>query len=560
MHLRNCRCDEVKHDTLAGSTGSDKSWAQLESWIQKCNKDHKICKLRSLVEWMPARVLDVGPPNGSQEPLLCMTNQNTPVSPYVTLSHCWGSPDGPRPPTLTIENMGALSARILLESLPKTFQDAVKVVRKLRLRYLWIDSLCIQQDSADDWLRESAQMHNVYKYAILNIAADGATNSSGGLFHERNPQNFGLAQIEKVQICGMPEGDYLCVSKQHNFDGRDSPLRRRAWVVQERLLSPRQVSFGSDVVSWKCCESYACEFLPELVPVDSSREPLEDTGRSEREMCQLIALHDMNGRRMESSQKAAEDVYQARVRMCWYKIIEEYTACVLTNSKDKLTAIQGIVKHMQPILNDEYFAGIWRQNLIIDLLWGLKDGLQSDSTLAYRPAAYRAPSWSWASVEGNIVFNRKFSSYHMIAVLDADVTPIGNDKMGPVKDGFVAIRGRLIKYCNSLFRLHPNGYPSAKNSDIEYAWQQHQNSNDDVELVYCKIDDIACWRDWDRENIWLLPIVRDDLLHDGLLLCQTSEKNRFKRLGVFEHCAVVTNQWPLSEMYDEQEDQVITLV
>jgi hypothetical protein len=51
--------------------------------------------------------------------------------------------------------------------------------------YLWIDSLCIYQDSIEDWLHELYMMGDIYKGGICNIAATVSKDSSGGCFRQR---------------------------------------------------------------------------------------------------------------------------------------------------------------------------------------------------------------------------------------------------------------------------------------------------------------------------------------------------------------------------------------
>lgn len=70
--------------------------------------------------------------------------------------------------------------------MPKTFRDAIIVARQLDLRYLWIDSLCIIQDSADDWSKESAEMGRICQQASITIFAESAENDDGGLFFDRD--------------------------------------------------------------------------------------------------------------------------------------------------------------------------------------------------------------------------------------------------------------------------------------------------------------------------------------------------------------------------------------
>jgi hypothetical protein len=116
---------------------------------------------------------------------LIVTAENPPTSPYASLSHCWGKI---KIITLTEGNLREfLEAEIALSRLSQTFCDAISVAKSLNVRYLWIDSLCIIQDSVADWNVESRTMLQVYQNAYCNIAATHAKNGSGGLFSNRNP-------------------------------------------------------------------------------------------------------------------------------------------------------------------------------------------------------------------------------------------------------------------------------------------------------------------------------------------------------------------------------------
>lgn len=45
-----------------------------------------------------------------------------------------------------------------LSDLSLTFRDAIKICVAMRCEYMWIDSLCILQDSLEDWQAQSAIM------------------------------------------------------------------------------------------------------------------------------------------------------------------------------------------------------------------------------------------------------------------------------------------------------------------------------------------------------------------------------------------------------------------
>lgn len=156
----------------------------MSNWVGKCRNHHVACyEPSSKPLRLPSRIMNVGPDN-STLPTLVFVNQETPVSPYATLSHCWGVHV---PFRLLSSNISFLVKGIPVSSLLRTFQDAPVATRRLDLRYLWIDSLCIIQDSISDWQEQSACMAQVYVNSYCNIAAACATDGTQGCFVDRNP-------------------------------------------------------------------------------------------------------------------------------------------------------------------------------------------------------------------------------------------------------------------------------------------------------------------------------------------------------------------------------------
>ena len=119
------------------------------------------------------------------------------------------------------------------------------MTRALRHRYLSIDSLCIVQDDSHDWEKESARMASVYSDALLTIAATRSADGDGGLF-------FSSHEIEVIGITPLDEPYRLIFRQpvQHQIGLEPEPTRSlhplfdRAWVFQERILSPRILHFG----------------------------------------------------------------------------------------------------------------------------------------------------------------------------------------------------------------------------------------------------------------------------------------------------------------------------
>ena len=187
---------------------------------------------------------------------------------YVSLSHCWGSGPVFR---LTVENESSLHDTIPWKLLHFVFQDAALATLELGFSYLWIDSLCIIQNCALDWSTQSSQMGKIFKFATLNIAATGFRHGKRGLFVGRE-----LSELLPMKVFANWQGTWLRPDrrKRRTFyymveddlwtrDITCAPLNRRAWVLQERLLSPRILHFSKRQLFWECLEATFCEVFPE---------------------------------------------------------------------------------------------------------------------------------------------------------------------------------------------------------------------------------------------------------------------------------------------------------
>ena len=132
-----------------------------------------------------------------------------------------------------------------MQELPLTFQHAISITRKLGYQYLWIDSLCIIQDSNKDWHVESLDMKRVYQMSALTIGAARGADSYAGCFVERQP----LAHFP-CRIAQLSTG-FLMTPFDREMPGKSPPhaltgaaLFDRSWVLQERMLSPRTLYYG----------------------------------------------------------------------------------------------------------------------------------------------------------------------------------------------------------------------------------------------------------------------------------------------------------------------------
>ncbi|KAH8795557.1 heterokaryon incompatibility protein-domain-containing protein [Hyaloscypha finlandica] len=311
-----------------------------KEWLEECiSPTHAGCQ-SSIDTRLPTRVIDLGVEG--EHPRVLVTNGTR--GKYVTLSHCWGKVS---PLVTTKSTLEKRIAGISVAELPKTFQDAILVTHVLGFRYLWIDSLCIVQDSKEDWEIESSRMQDVYACAIFNISADAALDSTAGLGTRR--------RLPLGKAVGSPKnGDYVCVGPM--FDWTDSSgvshvprdkrnlkhiLDTRGWVLQERMLSPRILHFSEYEMAWECdtCCRCECTVLPRK-PARSFRGVLGDSQLSKKEGLQA-----------------------------WFNLIGKYSTLDLTRESDKLPAIAGLASRAANHLSKTYIAGLWKEDLPHCLLW-----------------------------------------------------------------------------------------------------------------------------------------------------------------------------------------------
>lgn len=174
-------------------TRSEASLHWMQSWIMKCTTEHEHCN-KSEPQTLPDRVLDLGLSEDSTIKLLDTQNQ---LGYYACLSHRWG----PIQPLRTLkENKESFESGIPIEALPKTFQEAVSICRRLSLRYLWIDTLCIVQDSNEDKQRQLPKMASVFENCLLTIAATKASGHQEGLHTEEDEEPVYLECIPASEL------------------------------------------------------------------------------------------------------------------------------------------------------------------------------------------------------------------------------------------------------------------------------------------------------------------------------------------------------------------------
>jgi hypothetical protein len=221
-----------------------------KDWLTTCHQKHSACARRRLrSKTLPTRLIEVYQDRKTRKARLVDGNDVPTDSQYLTLSHRWGTG---HMITLQTANIAQFRHSIHVSLLSQTFQDAFETTQYLGHTYIWIDSLCIIQDSTSDWEREVHKMAEVYDGATCNLAATASASSGAGLFCPELSDPAKLSTVAAhiwLQKYSLVETCQLVPENAWRSRVEQSALNKRAWVLQERFLSP--VFYISPLID--CC-------------------------------------------------------------------------------------------------------------------------------------------------------------------------------------------------------------------------------------------------------------------------------------------------------------------
>jgi len=433
-----------------------------KQWLSTCQEQHIFCpKLSDPV--LPDRIIEILPGKGSEQDLTArLTCGNGALGQYAALSYVWG---GPQTVVTTTQNIQSHYLILPFSRLGTTIQDAIRVTHGLGLRYLWVDSLCIMQDSKADKAQQISQMKRIFESSFVTIiAASAATASVGFLRQSSTPSS--------LQLPYWYDGSWGVVELKERWawDSRSEVINSRAWTLEEKLLSPRKLIYSSHHMSWEC----RSETLYDPSSADQRREayPLA--------LSKLWAVTSPNSlSELNTENQDREDILNE-----WREVVTWYTGREMTEEADKLRAIAGLAESFQtpikvlwPSDQCSYFAGFWLDDFPQGLLW-YRRRLTDIGSVLTRPRRSRAPSWSWASINGQVVdfqslkkkqldgsyerlwYNSESTVRSLSELLHIHVeSTVPSFPYGQVKDGALQLRGYLKR--ESQFKLE-NG-SSARN-------------------------------------------------------------------------------------------------
>ncbi|KAE8823051.1 hypothetical protein PTNB73_10368 [Pyrenophora teres f. teres] len=360
--------------------------ATIREWLTECKSHHSSCR-KTLKSDIPlsARILaiqELGRENYIVK-LISTDRIDLHNEPYLVLTHVWG---GIEIRCKTTGDKVSLyqDIGINFDTLPKTFQDAVRVTAAIGFQYLWIDSLCIIQDDKGDWERESAKMSAIFRAGTITLSATVSENSHGGCGLKST-----LAPVMRFRNIGGRGPDFAAretaafgqsPSIVMNSELRHAPVNTRAWILQEKVLSGRILHAMDSQFVWQCGGVTESEDgIAELEnqkgngPVTTAwpgTDPVLQTTK-------LLVRYEINRR--------------------WWITVSDYSRRSLTKPSDRYAAMAGIVQLHQELYCDTPVVGLWRNDIALHLSW---DAYRPrNMTGALREPATRRPSWTWMSFQ-----------------------------------------------------------------------------------------------------------------------------------------------------------------
>ncbi|KAK4466797.1 heterokaryon incompatibility protein-domain-containing protein [Cladorrhinum samala] len=386
---------------------------QALRWMAECQLNHgEACGFAGDHRPFPTRVIRI-PQDGHQDPWL--EDGAGLAGEYVALTYRWGGASMSKTLTSNLDNH---RKAVPLAGLSKTIQDAIKVTRDLGYEYLWVDSLCIIQDSKEDWAQEASRMATVYSNADLTISASASSSADSGLFFKPTPAY--LIPLMAKTIYGKPYCEFsLAVRNCSSFedDVENGVLSDRGWCLQERVLSRKILHFGRSQIHWECLggvwsADYSFQNEIDARPLSIRKSFQGELQRSTpRPGPKLILDEPGPAKELQIRMNVTEEEFSKLDSMPLPALRQLFAT-------DKLAALAGLASVFAAKTGDSS-VGLGHHTY----------ETRSTSILLDDPDfPPRAPSWSWAALDGRVMY--PYSKYSYVdAVLHAYTVPGERSKL-----------------------------------------------------------------------------------------------------------------------------------
>lgn len=331
----------------------------IRLWLSICDTKHKAKCEETRIEQPLVGIRLINVEEGCIESI-----PDGSVPQYVALSYVWGS--FPQPQLLKsneheLYRPGVLSNGCPLPGsglqLPRTVKDAITLALKLGLRYLWVDTLCIVQDSKTSRQQQIDQMHAIYHWAHIAIIAAGGNNSDAGLVGlsraRRGTDPPFYADVGSFQVAATKKSAFsdLLVSR----------WRSRGWTLQEEFFSRRKLIFMEDIVAFQCSEAHWRE---DVAWESTNNAGFLTRGSPERGVNSHFSRPDFEA------------------------LLEDYLSRSLSNPSDILNGFTGLMHFFKPRFG-EFLFGLSKTEFCNSICWDYGNDFPTSRRLGF-------PSWSWA--------------------------------------------------------------------------------------------------------------------------------------------------------------------
>ena len=343
--------------TLHGDPGSDESLALMNGWIDDCQRCHQLCRVNPQQVGGPKRLLQCL----SDGSVRLVDTQSIPQRcDYIALSYCWG--DGTAVKKTTEKTLDRHQSGIPNDDLPRLFREVAALARGLNINYLWIDALCIVQDSKEDNDKKDQIMHmgNIFRRALVVVVAASAESPIDSLLRVK-PQSGQSHTWRTASLIRYEEVDLDVKFRKrdpgaHLFTDatKSTPVGQRAWCFQDRAMASRCLIFRDDEVVWECRSCCLCECG------STTRRPYRRPYRKMLPTFAEFAPFQLDG--ILPYYADAEAAYSF-----WETAVNNYSGRALTFETDRLPAISAVASIVAKSTGDRYLAGLWRDDLLAGL-------------------------------------------------------------------------------------------------------------------------------------------------------------------------------------------------
>ncbi|PMD32184.1 HET-domain-containing protein, partial [Hyaloscypha variabilis F] len=287
---------------------------------------------------------------------------------YFALSYVWGELSMFQA-TMTnkplLEMPGSLNK--FAKEIPKLIQDAISFVLAMGERYLWVDSLCIEQDNPSQKHDQISQMDGIYSQAVATIVALSSPSAASALPGVLIDNLAALASYESTHDLGSRAEAKLAASLEQIIS--ESHYETRVWTFQERLLSKRCLLFTNTGVYFQCSEI--------LMLVYNKGFTLRELNFNVLPEC-ILSKNNFG-----SDWTSAFSGYA--------RLVRDYSKRHLSYASDALNAFGGILKLFKHRFEGDIISGLPVRVLDEALLWV---PVNEDAQQRIRNNYF--PSWSWA--------------------------------------------------------------------------------------------------------------------------------------------------------------------